>query len=701
MQMLHRLAIVVCAPILAVLAAGCPGDPQVVDPAPPPRRPRPEVALTGKLGPRYLWGEKTAAGWLEDLDSADKNVRCEASTWLGSIGEEGLALVPVLIWALEDPAPEVRGSVAWHFHHKYRDAARIAPVLRDLAARDVPDVSKAAIDSLKIMAGDYGRPEALAALLELTKHKRADVRDAAVESLGSARSFTEPPVLRLLALAAVDPPTILGKKAAASLAQLGESAVPGLLAGLEDPSPDVRRLAAQTLAGLRKRPHQQPARSVPALARALRSPQWTTRLAAAGFLADMGLQAGAAAPDLIQALGDGIPGVAAEAARALGTIGPESAGAVPALLQALRSPGRDEVVRSAAARALGPLAAIDDDVLLALLETIATRLGARPSRAEAGGSGDPDAPGVLEGPEDSWTAGLLGGLTLEETEDVRSAAIASIGKLGAGSVSALGGALRHRDPVVREGAAVLLGTIGPDAGAALDALAASTTDPDPRVRAAAADAIGALGAAAKEAAPALRRAFRDADGRVRAAAVRALRWVGPDPSADSADLAGLLDDPATRYEAALALAELGAEGGARAVPILVREAAALFVQGTEAHDALVRLGAAAVPGLLEALDASRRNSLAFAKLASIVEEIGADAKAAVPLLRSALASESSIIRLAAARALGGIGAEAGAAAADLRARLEDPDAGVRNAAKEALAAVGAEPREPPADGLPE
>ena len=699
MQVSCRLASVVCASVMTAMLAGCWVEPKVAEPSPRPRRPKPEVPLTDKLGPRYLWGEKTAAGWIADLDSTDKHVRHKSVAMLASIGEEGLALIPVLLWALEDPDVDVRRCVAWNFHRKHHESARFVPALRDVAARDVPEVSKDAIESLKTLAGRHRKPEAVEALLDLTKHRRADVRDAAVVSLGSVRSFTEPPVLRLLTLAAVDPPTILAKKAAASLAQLGDAAIPGLFAGIEDSSPAVRWFAAQALADLSRKQRDRAVHAVPALVRALRHSQGAIRLAAAGFLADIGPQAGIAAPELIVALGDDDPAVASEAARALGVIGPESAGAVSALLQVLRSPGSDEDVRSAAARALGPLAAMDDGVLLALLETLPARVGDRFSQAEAGSPDAPEGP-VSESPESSRAARLLGSLVLDDTEDVFSAAIASMGKLGAGSVPVLRGALQHRDPVVREGAAVLLGTIGTAAATALDALAAATTDPDARVRAAAVGTIGALGAEAKEAVSYLRRAFRDEDGRVRAAAVKAVRGVGSDPSVDSADLAGLLDDPETRYEAALALAEMGGEGGARAVPVLVREATALFGQGTEARDVLVRLGAAAVPGLLEALEASRRNALAFAKLASIVEEIGADAKAAVPLLRSTLASESFIIRLASARALGGMGAEAGAAAAELRARLEDQDAGVREAAKEALAAVEAASREPPADGPP-
>lgn len=660
MRITDGLALVVCLALFAAVAAGCQRDTQAEEKAPRPRRPKPEVNLTGRLSPRHLWGGRTAAQWLDDLDSPEAETRSRAVVHLGSVGTEAL---PVLLWALEDENPGVRAVTVSQLQFLSGEEARLAPILRDLAARDAPEVSHAAIVTLSRLAYS-GRSEPLAALVDLTKAKKPKVRDAAVEALGSALRITEPAVLRLLELAAAEPGTVLGKKAAESLKALGVRAVPGLLSGMEDPRLPVAQFAAATLASLRDRaPSAEYA--VRDLAKRLRSARWTVRWAAAGFLADMGSAGKAAAPELVLALDDEVAAVASEAARALGGIGPEEAGALPALIRTLKSAGREASVRSAAGGALLSLAGRRDEVLLALIETL-------PMRLRAG-----KLPGV---PRDLEEPG---------TDDLRAEVRSWIGDLGPASVPALRNALRHEDPIVRQAAVYLLGTVGTGAEPALDDLVVALTDRDPNVRAEAASAIGALGSTASRAAPALRRAWRDEDGRVRAAAVRGLRQVGLDPAIDAAPLADLLAEGETRYEAALAVAGLGGEDAARAVPILISAATALFGAKAEAEDALVRLGAAAVPELLRALEGAQRKSLEFANIAGILGRIGPDASAAVPTLLAALANENSIIRLNAVRALGGIGPGARAALEGLKARLEDPDSGVRAAAKEALSAVEA------------
>lgn len=659
------LAPVVCLALFGAVASGCQRDTRTAERAPPPRRPKPEMTLTGRLSPRYLWGGKTASQWLDDLDSPEAETRSRAVVQLGSVGAEAL---PVLLWALEDENPSVRAVTASQLQFLPGEEARLAPVLRDLAERDAPEVSRAAVVTLSRLASS-GRPEPLAALVDLTKARRPQVREAAVEALGSSLRVTEPAVLRLLELAAADPGTVLGRKAAESLKALGVRAVPGLLAGIEDPRVPVAQFAASTLAGLRDRAPSADY-AVRDLASRLRSARWTVRWAAANFLAEMGSAAEAAAPELILALDDEVAAVASEAARALGGIGPEEAGAVPALIRTLESPRREETVRLAAGRALLSLAGRRDEVLLALIETLPMRL-----RADK-------PPGVLGDPEEPGT------------DDLRDGVRSWIGDLGPASVPALRNALRHENPIARQAAACLLSTVGTGAEAALDDLIVRLTDPDPDVRREVASAIGALGSTASKAAPALRRAWRDEDGRVRAAAVRGLRQVGLDPAIDAAPLADLLAEDETRYEAALAAAGLGGEGAARAVPILIAPATALFGAKAEAQDALVRLGAAAVPDLVRALEAAQRKSLEFANIAGILGRIGPDASAAVPALLAALANESSIIRLNAVRALGGIGPGARAAIEGLKARLDDPDPGVRAAAKEALSAVEAEVADP-------
>jgi HEAT repeat protein len=666
MSFANRLFGIACVSVWLALAGGCGGEEKVADTSATGRRPMPQITITGKIA-RYVYGTKTIAQWLDDLDAPEWSKRSEAAAMLCAMGPDAIVVLPALIWALDDEDGRVRAEVASGLHFMAPAADRLVPILLDRAERDNFEVARSACGSLSSLANDT--PQAVAALVRLTGGKRSNVRESAVRALGDAWNVTEPAVIRLLELAA-DPGSPLRSSAAVSLGRLNVLAVPGLLAGLQDPRPAVAKLAYETLSRTRKNARSAVS-SVPALAWALRHEQWTVRWAAAEFLADMGSAAKGAAPDLIAALDDKVAVVASEAARALGGIGPEGAGAVPALIRTLRTPTREDPVRWSAADALRPLASADDDVLKALLEATPALLRRTPQED----IGDEETAALLEA-------------TRDKVGEVRAAVSAALGKVGAASVPALRESLRHADPIVRQAAACVLGDLGADAEAALDDLIAALADPDAGVRAEAARAIGALGRRAGKAAPAVRLALRDGDPRARSEGAAALGRVGPDPTIDAPELVKLLEDPQAQFEAACALAGMGGDAGARAVPILILEVTSLFnPHAFQAEDALVQIGGAAVPELLKALQAADQDVFKFAKIATVLEKIGPEAKAAVPVLGESLGNKSSIIRLNAARALGGIGPDASAAAPRLKERLDDPDEEVRKAAKEALAKV--------------
>jgi HEAT repeat protein len=108
----------------------------------------------------------------------------------------------------------------------------------------------------------------------------------------------------------------------------------------------------------------------------------------------------------------------------------------------------------------------------------------------------------------------------------------------------------------------------------------------------------------------------------------------------------------------------------------------------EAVGALSRLGQAAVPELIEALnddDWQVRNQAAVA-----LGAIGPEAKAAVPALIDVLQDEDKYFRSQGALALGKIGREARAAVPALIEALEDHDEDVRREAAAALGRIGPE-----------
>jgi HEAT repeat protein len=130
-------------------------------------------------------------------------------------------------------------------------------------------------------------------------------------------------------------PTRMERRAAAAFAlkQIGPAAAiatPELVNALNDPSPQVRRLAAEALRDTEARG---PA-SLNALRRALKDPDSMVRGRAEEALWQMGPQAEPAIPDLAELLKD--PGHAYMGALCLGAIGPPARLTVPSLVEVLK-----------------------------------------------------------------------------------------------------------------------------------------------------------------------------------------------------------------------------------------------------------------------------------------------------------------------------------------------------------------------------
>ena len=110
-------------------------------------------------------------------------------------------------------------------------------------------------------------------------------------------------------------------------------------------------------------------------------------------------------------------------------------------------------------------------------------------------------------------------------------------------------------------------------------------------------------------------------------------------------------------------------------PLLVPMTPAIkpFEQWTEqqaAADALGRIGAAAVPHLIQALRS--RDPLVRKQAAEVLARMGSDAREAVPDLIRLLDDEDESIRKAAARTLGRIGPDAAEAIPALMRNLQQP-----------------------------
>ena len=386
------------------------------------------------------------------------------------------------------------------------------------------------------------------------------------------------------------------------------------------------------------------------------------------------------------ALADPAKAVRAEAARALGVIGPMAAPAVPDLIALLAD--EDEAVRCHAAESLGKVGGPTEGVIGALEGVLvdiseAVRKAAAHTLGSLGHKAASAVPALLP-------------LLQDREESVRLAAAEAVGRIGTlngDATPTLVEGLAHRDNVVRAETAEALGTIGVSAAEATPALVNALTDANDRVRAKAAEALGKIGeAAAEDAVPSLVRALHDRDNWVSAMAAEALGEMGE--SADDAVPALTRSlghmNPQVRGNAAEALGKMGAVA-VSAAPALVKTA------GDE--DAGVRASAIQALGAIDAgsADADRVLLAALEDAAPNVRAAAADAwskrgKAGdevVAALLRALGDPADPVKVEAAKALPRLAGAAESVIDGLCTLLDDGSAWVQVHAGLSLSKLGA------------
>jgi serine/threonine-protein kinase len=239
--------------------------------------------------------------------------------------------------------------------------------------------------------------------------------------------------------------------------------------------------------------------------------------------------------------------VRAEAARALGDLGPDAKNAVPALIAVLDDPDIDvragaihalERIGSGAAKAIPPLIRLSKSDESESVHNLASK-AIETIRNDTGG---------VKGLVPWLTIMVSTGLVLVTffwawrrlspvavpilIEDLKSDRVAVrrratrvLALLGAGANSAVPGllqALKDGDESVRHGADTALGKIGMENKTAVPDLIAALRDKDPFVRTRAAVLLGKFGPGAKAAIPTLLRVLKDPIDLVRVEAVQAL-----------------------------------------------------------------------------------------------------------------------------------------------------------------------------------
>lgn len=214
---------------------------------------------------------------------------------------------------------------------------------------------------LLVAAG--GRPEVVVGDAGSRAVDQTGGRVAAVQALAARAAIDGERVVPALADALVDPSPAVRRHAAEGLlaaahadlegAAAVERLTPQLVARLEDPDAEVRAVAAAVLASAS--PHTSP-RAADALVARLDDPAREVRENALGALAGLRSPGEPVIGALLVTLrDDAAPSVRGEAARALGALRPRDAAVVEGLIAALGD--ADPYVRRQAVRALGKLGA--------------------------------------------------------------------------------------------------------------------------------------------------------------------------------------------------------------------------------------------------------------------------------------------------------------------------------------------------------
>jgi HEAT repeat protein len=362
---------------------------------------------------------------------------------------------------------------------------------------------------------------------------------------------------------------------------------------LRDKDLTVRMIAVQTINDMGK----EGAAATAALVRALRDPSKDLRRLAVAALVkvDAGAEYSGALRELLR---DAEAGVRAVAANALVQIAPKEAATVPALLPLLKDADAevrrctaealghlyykgvyqlepaaarmlqdalsdaDELVRAAAALALGLLhvnEAIPELTAMVRQSRGRARFAAITALGHFRALAKDAVPAIAEvlteesevPPEHGWVG----------FHSNTCWALRQIGKDSVAALPILIKALDHRDPYLRQGAALVLIEIGAEGRDAVPALTKhAATDADLSTRQYCMQALGTMGPDAKTSVPALTNALKDAQFAIRREAAMALAKIGPAARTAVPDLVALLKNERelfVRIDVARALSLLG------------------------------------------------------------------------------------------------------------------------------------------------
>jgi HEAT repeat protein len=624
----------------------------------------------GQLGPEAKAALPSLRAALADDDG---HVRVLAAEALARIDPDSRQSVPVLLQALESRQPGVRAAAATALV-ALRDPARSVSAPLVAALRDDDPYTRAvvafALSRLAPEADDPACPRRdVAAALgkRLREDRDEDVRLWAARALLKFGPDARPALPELRA-ALKDRSANVSSWAVAVLSRLGDDGHAALAEALGEKACTARRFIAEALIDLG--PHSKSV--VPALRLALWDEDLDIRQSAAEALLRIDRPAGVrlGVPALARLAADRDYEYRQFAIESLGEVGPEAKAAVPKLIEILRSRDRMKFRWRAAAALgkIGPEARSAVPTLVAALN--ADRYSVRVEAVLALGRIGPDARAALP---------RLRALLAEERSAYLALAVARVGDPREAAAVMLDEAINSPKRSHREDALRALAEIGPAASSVLPALKKRLRDEDGGADRWVACAICKIGRRIKrgetvlderhEAIEVLTELAREPDRRFGLyGTTEVVRELGPDAAPLVPALVAVLKNRKSRehYAAVEALQAIG-PAAAEAVPVLeamLRE----DPTRTAVAVALARLGrpdlaTPAIPALVRAAERSvRPHDLAWWYLLYDLPDFGPAARPAVPfLLRVMRKNDEDAYRLA-ARALLAIDPEAAAGA---------------------------------------
>lgn len=370
---------------------------------------------------------------------------------------------------------------------------------------------------------------------------------------------------------------------------------------------------------------QDPAASIEKLQADLRSDDGLTRMQAITELGYYGPLAAPAVPELTRLLDEGKLAVRHEAALTLGRIGPDAASAVPTLLKLLDE--ESLILKDGALRALQGIGAAAKDAipkLTSLLDSSDDYVRVAAARTLLAVQ--------KEVPQDQRQRILdtLATGIQSEAPAVAARAAEGLAAIGSDAVPILVDVLQKAPARAAPAAVDALIRIGAPAEKAVLELVRLSRAEDETVRLAAVTGLGGIGVLPDVSVPALIPRLADESPAVRAAAANALSRFGPAAETALDDLRRRLGDEneSVRMAAARAIGSMGAAGRTAVDDLLNAINTDTGPVALAAADALAGIGKPAVPALAEAAKKPELRGLALA----VLERIGPDAEAAVPVL---------------------------------------------------------------------